>query len=298
MPEVIRRDPLVPLVAIVSVVVYTLHGFHGALTRDLGLYSYAGQQVADGVLAYLGVLNRAGPLAHVLPGLGVAARAARRVRRRCVTMRVLFLLIATAAVCATYVLGRDLFGSTSGRPRHRGALLAVPRLHPLRLERAAREDADDALRRPRAVGGHPAAVVHRRGLHQPGHAVPADRLLQHLRRRRGGRCCWSRRPAGCARCVRVALGGLAPVAVLGAWFALAGSLRESVDALLRHQPPLHRARPGDRRPRPVWLGLQEAYGVTVWLIARRAAALVLVTLAARRAARAPRVPGAAPCCRR
>ena len=48
MPEVIRRDPLVPFVGIVSVVVYVLHGFHGALTRDLAIYSYAGQQVADG----------------------------------------------------------------------------------------------------------------------------------------------------------------------------------------------------------------------------------------------------------
>ena len=50
-------------------VVYTLRGFHGVLTRDLGVYSYAGQQVADGVPPYLGSLNRAGPLAHVLPGL-------------------------------------------------------------------------------------------------------------------------------------------------------------------------------------------------------------------------------------
>ena len=69
-------DPLVPVVAGVSLVVYVLHGFHGMLTRDLSIYSYAGQQVADGVPPYLGVLNRAGPLAHVLPGVG--ALVARR----------------------------------------------------------------------------------------------------------------------------------------------------------------------------------------------------------------------------
>ena len=67
----VRVDPLVPVVAVVSLVVYALHGVHGALTRDLGIYAYAGQQVADGVPPYLGVLNRAGPLAHVLPGVGV-----------------------------------------------------------------------------------------------------------------------------------------------------------------------------------------------------------------------------------
>ena len=70
-------DPLVPLVALVSVVVYVLHGFHGTLTRDLGIYSYAGQQVADGVPPYLGVLNRAGPLAHVLPGVGAVVARSR-----------------------------------------------------------------------------------------------------------------------------------------------------------------------------------------------------------------------------
>jgi len=32
-------DPLLLLIATVSVVVYSLHGFHGALTRDLGVYA-------------------------------------------------------------------------------------------------------------------------------------------------------------------------------------------------------------------------------------------------------------------
>ena len=105
-----QADPLVLVVGAVSLVVYTLHGFHGALTRDLGVYSYAGQQVADGVPPYLGILNRAGPLAHVLPGVGVLfARVGGF--DDVVTMRVVFMLIATACVCTIYLLGRDLFGS-------------------------------------------------------------------------------------------------------------------------------------------------------------------------------------------
>ena len=123
MPEVIRRDPLVPLVGIVSVIVYTLHGFHGALTRDLGIYSYAGQQVADGVPPYLGVLNRAGPLAHVLPGVGaLVARVAGL--DELVTMRVVFMLMATAAVCMVYLLGRDLFDSRAAGLVAASALLS------------------------------------------------------------------------------------------------------------------------------------------------------------------------------
>ena len=98
-------DPLVPVVAGASLVVYVLHGFHGMLTRDLGIYSYAGQQVADGVPPYLGVLNRAGPLAHVLPGVG-ALVARLGGLDDVLTMRVLFMLMATAAVCLT-TLGLD-----------------------------------------------------------------------------------------------------------------------------------------------------------------------------------------------
>ncbi len=88
-------DPLVPAVAVVSLVVYVLHGFHGMLTRDLGIYSYAGQQVADGVPPYLGVLNRAGPLAHVLPGVG-ALVARLGGLDDVITMLVIFMMMATA----------------------------------------------------------------------------------------------------------------------------------------------------------------------------------------------------------
>ena len=47
-----------------------LRGFDGELSRDLALYAYAGQQVADGVPPYVGVMNRSGPLAHLVPGAG------------------------------------------------------------------------------------------------------------------------------------------------------------------------------------------------------------------------------------
>ena len=58
-----------------------------------------------------------------------------------------------------------------------------------------------------------------------------------------------------------------PVAVCAVWFALAGSLHESVDAFLlinwRYTVP----EPGDARTSTrVWLDLQEAYGVTLWLL--------------------------------
>ena len=105
-----RVDPLVYPVAAVSFVVYVLQGFEGVLTRDLGIYSYAGQQVADGTPPYLGILNRAGPLAHIIPGLG--ALGARVVGvDDLFGIRVLFMLISVGCVCMTYLLARDLFTS-------------------------------------------------------------------------------------------------------------------------------------------------------------------------------------------
>ena len=103
-------DPYAGVVGLVSLAVFALHGTDGILSRDLGIYAYAGQQVADGVPPYVGVLNRAGPLAHLLPGLGVAL--ARLVGMDdLLGIRLLFLLIAVGCVVLVHLLGRDLFGS-------------------------------------------------------------------------------------------------------------------------------------------------------------------------------------------
>lgn len=108
-----------PLLAAVAVVIFLLHGFGGLLTRDLALYAYAGQQFAEGVPPYVGVLNRAGPLAHMVPGFG--AMIARAIGTDdLITMRALMMVLSTVAVWLTYLLGRDVF-----RSRLAGAASAV-----------------------------------------------------------------------------------------------------------------------------------------------------------------------------
>ena len=93
-----------------SLAVFALHGTDGVLSRDLGIYAYAGQQVADGVPPYVGVLNRAGPLAHLLPGAGVVL--ARMVGLDDLFgIRLLYLVFASACVVLVHLLARDLFGS-------------------------------------------------------------------------------------------------------------------------------------------------------------------------------------------
>jgi hypothetical protein len=90
-----------------ALAIYLLHGFYGTLNRDLALYSYAGQQVADGTPPYVGLLNRTGPLSQLIPGLG--AFAARTVGISDLTgLRLLFLLISVASVVVVYLLAREI----------------------------------------------------------------------------------------------------------------------------------------------------------------------------------------------
>ena len=105
-------DPVIPVIALVSLVVYLLHGFDKALTRDLSVYTYGGQRFLDGEPPYIGILNRAGPLAHVLPGVGIWL--GRLVGFGDIHgARVFFMLLSIACVCLVYVVTRDLTRSRS-----------------------------------------------------------------------------------------------------------------------------------------------------------------------------------------
>ena len=273
-----RADPLLLLIAAVSVMVYSLHGFHGTLTRDLGVYSYAGQQVADGVPPYLGILNRAGPLAHVLPGVGVMV-ARLGGFDDVVTMRVLFMLIATACVCAMYLLGRDLFRSRSAGLVAAGTFLAFEGfIH--YASNGPREKTPMTLFIICALW----AVTHRWWFTAGVFVSLATLCLQTaflstfaavflgaVLLARGERL---------RALVRIALGGLMPVAVLAVWFALAGSLGASIDGFYAINQRYTVPSPLTDRLDVVWLGLSTAYGVTVWLLLGGLAALVPCSFAA------------------
>ena len=271
-------DPLVPAVAGVSLVVYVLHGFQGMLTRDLGIYAYAGQQVADGVPPYLGVLNRAGPLAHVLPGVG-ALVARLGGLDDVITMRVLFMLMATAAVCVSYLLGRDLFRSRGAGLVTASAMLAVHGFIQY-ASNGPREKTPMTL----FVLGALWAVTHRRWFTAGVLTSLATLCLQTaffstftavavgaLLLATGGRI---------RALARIAVGGLVPVAVLGAWFALAGSLGAAWDGFYAINRRYTVPNPLDAERELVWDDLQLAYGVTVWLVLAGTLLLPLVSLAA------------------
>lgn len=273
-----RTDPLVLVAGTVAAVVYLLHGFHGTLTRDLAVYSYAGQQVAEGVPPYLGILNRAGPLAHVLPGVGVLL-ARLGGFDDVVTMRVLFMLFATACVCAIYLLGRDLFRSRGAGIVAAGVLLSFHGFIQY-ASNGPREKTPMTLFIICALW----AVTRRRWFTSGVCVSLATLCLQTaffstfaavvvgaLVLAPGSRV----RALG-----RIALGGLVPVAVLATWFALAGSLRASIDGFYGINRRYTVPDPVTERLDEVWLDLGSAYGVTVWLLLGGLVALVLRSVVA------------------
>ena len=105
-----RIDPLGPLFAVLGLGVFLIHGYGGVLTRDLSLYAYSGQQFADGVAPYVSVMNRAGPLAHVVPGIG-ALIAGWLGTDDVLTQRVVMTVLSMITVWLMYVIGRDMFRS-------------------------------------------------------------------------------------------------------------------------------------------------------------------------------------------
>ena len=103
-------DPWGPALALAAAAVFTLHGFEDTLSRDLGVYAYGGQQAADGVPPYVSILNRAGPLSHLIPGVGVVAARLAGIDD-VLGMRLLVLVLSAVTVWLAYLLARDTLGS-------------------------------------------------------------------------------------------------------------------------------------------------------------------------------------------
>jgi len=225
-----RIDPLGPVLAVAALAVFLVQGFDTILTRDLALYSYGAQQTIDGVPPYVSVLNRAGPLAHLVPAIGVAV--ARVVGMdEILGMRLLMMLISVACVWLLYLLTRDLFRSrlaglasasalltftgfvtyAVGGPREKTTLtlfviLAFLALSKQRWGLAGACVAMATLTwQPSFITGLFAAAVTMAGL--------------------GRREMW---PAA----IRFCVGGLIPTALITAGFALAGALSEFLEGFV------------------------------------------------------------------
>ncbi|HEX6149842.1 hypothetical protein [Nocardioides sp.] len=119
-----RLDPLPWAFVVGALVIWGARGLDAPLPRDAGLYLYAGQQVAGGDPPYVGVLNRAGPISHLLPALGVELGRLLGAGD-VVGVKVLYLALMSAAPALVYLIGRDVFGSRLAGVTAGAALLSV-----------------------------------------------------------------------------------------------------------------------------------------------------------------------------
>ncbi|QZY28494.1 hypothetical protein [Nocardioides coralli] len=265
-PRRLGLDPLVPLWLLAPVVTWIGHGFTNGVTRDVALYIQAGQAVADGEPPYVAVWNRAGPLAHLLPGLGVSL--GRWVGAEDVTgARVLYFALAALTPVLVYVTVRTVFGSRLGGSVGAAAMVSFP------LWAHFSTSGPDS-KQPMVVFMALALmlVVQRRMLlagvatalatltWQPVlFALALAALVMGLTADGG----WRGRVLALGR---FALGGLATLTATVLYFVAAGALSDFLDGFWRanagytSQPPLLRHLPA------VSAGMQHWFGWTLWLL--------------------------------
>ncbi len=272
-------DPWLAACCVTALGVYLLHGFDGQLDRDPAIYAYGGQQLAEGVPPYVAIANRAGPLAHVIPGPGVIVSRAVGVDDL-LGMRVLFMLISVACIGLAYVTGRDLFRSRLAGVVTAAALLSFHGF----IEYATygpREKTAMVLFLLAAL----LAMTHQRWLTtgvlislatltwQPVFfALMAGVVVAILLGVAAGH---RLRALG-----RVVVGGLAPVLLTLGTFAALGEVPVLLDSFLFINAQYTEQAPLLRAPARSWDSLVEGYGASWWLLLVGLLALLVLGCAA------------------
>jgi hypothetical protein len=220
-------DPL--MVGLVALVVYALRGFQGALSRDLGVFTYGGEQLQHGTPPYVGIFNSVGPLADAIPGL--AMWLGHFVGVPPVESARLFFTVLSALGCALLcVLARDAFGSRAAGLLAPAIFLTFPRFIELATGGPREKTAMVVFllaslilsgRRRWAAAGVFAALATLTW--QPALFVAAATVAVAVLI--GGR-------HRVRALTRFALGGVATTAVFVAWFALADALHQAFEGFV------------------------------------------------------------------
>ena len=252
------------LSCLVPLGVYLPHGFNAALTRDLGVYTYGGQGVADGQLPYEAILNRAGPLAHWIPGLGIWL--GRQVGMDDIfSARLINMFISMACVGVAYLLGRDLYRSrlagivsattllciegfitySTGGPREKTALVLFVLLASLAM-----------VHRRWGVTGFFIALATLTWQPVFFAAAAGAAVAAMLAERRRGKL---------KALVLIAVGGIIPTAVIVGVYAAAGQLKLFLDDFLIINAEYTRQTSFLDHPGVIWGYMTDAYGWSLWV---------------------------------
>jgi hypothetical protein len=258
---------LLPLAwLVITVLAWGAGGFGGGLTRDASFYVYAGQQVAAGNPPYVEVMNRAGPFASLLPGLGIELGRLFGITDA-MGARLLFFVLAVLTPPIVYLTARDMFGS-----RLAGCGAATTMLGFGVIARLSTSGPESKVAMVTGLSIALLLLVRRRWLlagiatglvtltWQPVlfALAPAAALLVVLS---GGT---ARQRVGSA--LRYGAGGLLTLAVTVVGFALAGATQEFVQGFWSANAKYTKQQAALERPWRVWDHLQIAFGWTFWLL--------------------------------
>jgi len=268
-----RLDPLAALCGLVALVVYLLQGFDGLLSRDLAVYSYGGQQVAEGVAPFVAILNRAGPLAHLVPGAG--AWVGRLVGVDDVlAMRFTLMLVAVATIVVIYLLGRDLFRSRGAGVAAAAAMLCCEgflryaTLGPREKTTMVCLLALGLLAMVHQRWGTAGAMVALSTLSWQPVAFPAIATLVVAALLGAD---------GRARAlVRIAVGGIVPTALIMLFYVVIGKLQVFLDAFFLIN--LRYTEQGGllSNTGSLWSSIMDAYGWSLWVMALGTVAMLVI----------------------
>jgi hypothetical protein len=280
-------DPVA--VGLVALVVYVAHGYHGLLAPDLAVFTYGGEQVAQGVPPYSGVFNSVGPLADAVPGLAVWAGHALDVGPL-MAIRVLFTCLSALSCALLCVLARDTFGS-------RAAGLVAPALF-LTFEKFLQLASDGPREKTTMVVCLLAALIatgRKRWLAagvftalatltwQPALLVAVAAVVVAILT--SGESRWR-------ALTRFLVGGAIPSALFVLWFVLTGSLGTALDGFVVVNARYTSQPSAISQPHHTWSILWADYHAT--LVVALAGLAALLVLAAHAALVVRRSAGAAP----
>ncbi len=276
-----RRIDLLPLMWLVlTVLVWGARGFTDRLNRDAAFYVYAGQQVADGHPPYVEVMNRAGPFANLLPGLGVELGRLFGTTDA-MGARLLFFGLAVITPPIMYLAARDMQGS-----RLAGCAAATTMLGFGVIARLSTIGPESKVAMVTGLSITLLLLVRRRWLSagiatgvvtltwQPVlfSLAPAAAVLLLLA---GGT---ARQRASSA--LRYGVGGLLTLGVTVGGFALAGATEEFVQGFWTANAKYTKQPAALDRPWRVWEHLQVTFGWTLWLLVLGSLAAMVMGLTA------------------
>ncbi len=270
-----RVDLWAVAVGVVALGTYLLRGFDEMISRDNGIYAYGARQVLAGQPPYVGIVNRGGPLAHLIPVPGILA-ARITGHDELLGMRAWYTLLAVACVVLAYLVAHDVFASRLAGLVAAATMLSFEGFIALAVA-GPREKTPMVL----FILGAIWALSRRRWLVTGVFVSLATLTLQiaffPLLAAVVAAVLVGGRGRRLRDLVRFVVGGAIPAAVVVAYFAAYGALHSLADGFLLLNLRYSTGTPFTASPGAKWASLRSGFGASLWLLLGGLVLVLVVT---------------------